>query len=183
MFSLYGEGIQRCTGKKSVWCDRRGVNGQGEAVFINENVVAVTENPGIGNPGIEKSHFCLYCVFHNIFQHQDVLRNFPPFELEINCVNTYFQYHAGGKQLVRLNELEVDALIDIPRVIRLIKATSSTLLGWNGVSILFACPGVGDMGKYERRVSVSCILSVWNLEELLITNLILDGRFKLEGSV
>jgi Crinkler effector protein N-terminal domain len=135
-----------------------------------------------GNPGIGKSRFYLYCIFQLVCRDHEALRQFSP-ELVLNFESVYYKYNASTREFIKLEDNEVQLLRNQTNVLRLIEARSSQLMGWRGVSILFASPGLAGMRDYAKVNSYSYIMPAWSLEELLDYNQLLDDRIKLAEEV
>ncbi|KAK1938051.1 hypothetical protein P3T76_009201 [Phytophthora citrophthora] len=132
-----------------------------------------------GNPGTGKSWFYLYCIFQLILENKEEMEELPAFDLVLNFDYDYQLYDAKTKEFIKLNENEVDMLSGKDRVLRLVEAKSTHLVGWKGVFILFASPGLDGMNDYLKVDSRRYIMPVWTLEELQDYNSLLDDKLKL----
>ncbi|KAF1328443.1 hypothetical protein FI667_g6802, partial [Globisporangium splendens] len=81
------------------------------------------------------------------------------------------------------SESEVRLLREEKHVLRLVDGHSSSLVGWKGVSVLFAVPGFDGLNEFAKVNSFRYILPVWALEELRGYNSLLDGRLRLSDDV
>ncbi|OWY95412.1 Crinkler (CRN) [Phytophthora megakarya] len=132
-----------------------------------------------GNPGIGKSRFYLYCIFRLVHGLLDEDKTFGEYILVLNCGEKYHKYSWKEKVFTTVNKEEVARLQRVKNVVRLIEATSSELLSWMGVSILFSSPELQKVSKFKRITSWSFISPVWSLDELQVCNMFLDSRLKL----
>ncbi|POM67835.1 Crinkler (CRN) family protein, partial [Phytophthora palmivora] len=103
-----------------------------------------------GNPGIGKSRFYLYCIFQLILGEREDVKKLLPYELVLNYGSDFRKYDAERKEFVELDGEEVVSLQTQRRVLRLVEATSTQLVGWSGVSILFASPGVKGIKDFAK---------------------------------
>ncbi|KAL8003109.1 hypothetical protein Plhal703r1_c13g0065331 [Plasmopara halstedii] len=136
-----------------------------------------------GNPGIGKSCFYLYCIFQLIFGNQVDVKELASLDLVLNSGLFYHKYDASKSEFIELNEKEVRTLSQQQRVLRLIEGKSSQLIGWKGVSILFAFPGLNDLNDYAKFNSYKYFLPVWTLEELQDYNILRDDGLRLAEDV
>ncbi|KAG2764321.1 hypothetical protein PC129_g21485 [Phytophthora cactorum] len=120
-----------------------------------------------GNPGIGKSRFYMYCIFHLIFRTKVEVKELPSFELVLNFDESYLKFNAESQEFIELDDADVSLLQKENRVIRLIEGTSSKLVGWQGISILFASPGVEGIQNFSNVDTFRYIMPIWTLEELL----------------
>jgi hypothetical protein len=91
----------------------------------------------------------------------------------------FLKCDAASTDFVELNEEGVRALKAKPRVLRLVEGTSSELVGWRGVSVLFASPGVDDLGNFAKVDGLTYIMPTWTLEEPEEHNALLPVDLKL----
>jgi hypothetical protein len=133
-----------------------------------------------GNPGIGKSCFYLYCIFQLVHGHQEKVLALS--SIVLNNDAQYHKYDPSKKEFLELNEREVLLLKQENNVVRLIEGKSSLLTGWNGVSILFASPGVERLNEYLKVNSSRHIMPVWSFEELQDYNSLFDGERKLSDN-
>jgi len=133
-----------------------------------------------GNPGTGKSRFYLYCIFRVLSGCQAELATF---DLVLNCNDEFHKYAAETKDFIELDAEDVRALRHQGRVLRLVEGNSSELTGCDGVSILFASPGLTGMTNYAKVDSFTYILPVWTFEELQDYNVLLDDGLKLAEDV
>eukprot|EP00644_Phytophthora_capsici_P003913 jgi/Phyca11/108643/e_gw1.15.666.1 len=146
-----------------------------------------SNNPGLssnvvvtGNPGIGKSWFYLYCIFQLIRNRErEDIKQLPPYELVMNYDDNFVKYDAARAEFVRLNKEDVDDLMDKPFVLRLVDARSTKLMGWRGVSVLFAVPDAEDLHDFEKVPGPKFIMPAWSLEELQDCNQVLPDDLKL----
>lgn len=132
-----------------------------------------------GNPGTGKSRFYLYCIFQLILREREDIKQLPPYELVMNYGHEFHKYDAGRDEFVELADEDVDLLRAQPHMLRLVEATSTRLVGWSGVSILFAAPDAEGMDDFAKVGGFRYILPTWSLEELKQYNALLSGRLKL----
>ncbi|KAF1318024.1 hypothetical protein FI667_g10745, partial [Globisporangium splendens] len=136
-----------------------------------------------GTEGTDLSRFYVYAAYQLIFQHHEKAKSLPSFDLVLNFRDTYHKYCASTKELTLLT---ADGVYDISledRVLRLIEGESSLLVGWRGVSILFAAVGLPDMHSYAKVDSYTYVLPVWMLDELQALNAILRDDLQLPEDV
>ncbi|KAK1943126.1 hypothetical protein P3T76_005763 [Phytophthora citrophthora] len=136
-----------------------------------------------GNPGTGKSWFYLYCIFQLILGNKEEVEELPVFDLVLNFDYDYQLYDSKAKELIKLNENEVDMLSGKDRVLRLVEGKSTHLVGWKRVSILFASPGLDGMTNYLKVDSRRYIMPVWTLEELQDYNSLLGDQLKVPEDV
>ncbi|KAK1943129.1 hypothetical protein P3T76_005766 [Phytophthora citrophthora] len=136
-----------------------------------------------GNSGTGKSWFYLYCIFQLILGNKEEVEEFPAFTLVLDFGDNFQLYDVEIKEFAELNANEVRVLSDEDRVLRLVEEKSSDLVGWKGVSILFASPCVDGMNDYLKLYSCRYIMPVWNFEELQDCNSLLGDWFKVPSDV
>ncbi|KAE8893764.1 hypothetical protein PF003_g22296 [Phytophthora fragariae] len=132
-----------------------------------------------GNPGTGKSRFFLYCIFQLIRREREDVKQLPPCELVLNHGNDFLRYDAASTEFVELRKKDVRALKAKPHVIRLVQATSTELVGWHGVSVLFASPDAKGLRNLAKVDGITYIMPTWTLEELEEYNSLLPGNLKL----
>jgi hypothetical protein len=115
-----------------------------------------------GNPGIGKSRFYLYSIFHLLLE-RDIVSTY---RLVINFVENYFLYDSEKEEFVLLDNAEVESLRVDSTVFRLIEGNSTKLTGWKGVSVLFASPGMDGLNDFMKVDSFRFYIPVWTFEEL-----------------
>uniref|UniRef100_K3X6R2 Uncharacterized protein n=1 Tax=Globisporangium ultimum (strain ATCC 200006 / CBS 805.95 / DAOM BR144) TaxID=431595 RepID=K3X6R2_GLOUD len=113
------------------------------------------------------------------FYHHDKVKSLPSFDLVLNSRNEYHKYCASTKEFTLLAVDEANDISLKHRVIRLIEGDSSKLLGWRGVSILFAAEGLPSMHRYAKVDPYTYILPVWTLDELRALNSLLRDDLQL----
>ncbi|EEY70601.1 Crinkler (CRN) family protein [Phytophthora infestans T30-4] len=136
-----------------------------------------------GNPGIGKSRFYLYCIFHLIFRTKVEVKELPSFDLVLNYGKIYHKFDAESHKFIKVNDTDISGLQREKRVIRLIEGTSSELAGWHGISILFAPPGVKGIQNFSKVDTFRYIMPVWTLAELREYNSLLQDDLKLSDDV
>ncbi|KAF1323184.1 hypothetical protein FI667_g10748, partial [Globisporangium splendens] len=97
--------------------------------------------------------------------------------------NANMIYCASTKEFALLTADEVYDMSLKDRVLRLIEGESSLLVGWRGVSILFAAVGLPGMHSYARVDSHTYVLPVQTLDELQALNAILRDDLQLPEDV
>ncbi|KAG6976549.1 hypothetical protein JG688_00001254 [Phytophthora aleatoria] len=134
----------------------------------------------VGNPGIGKSRFYLYCAFRLIHGLVDEEMKSCTYTLVLNFKGLYHVYSWSEKAFILLNTEEGFRLRENHYVLRLLEADSTDLLGWAGVSIAFTSPALEKLNSFLK-VAMSCsfISPVWSLSELQACNAILDDGLKL----
>ncbi|POM72878.1 Crinkler (CRN) family protein, partial [Phytophthora palmivora] len=132
-----------------------------------------------GNPGIGKSRFYLYCIFQLILGEREDVKKLLPYELVLNYGSDFRKYDAERKEFVELDGEEVVSLQTQRRVLRLVEATSTQLVGWSGVSILFASPGVKGIKDFAKVDGGTYIMPAWTFEELREYNSLLPDNLQL----
>ena len=128
--------------------------------YMGENLTVT------GNPGIGKSRFYLYCIYRFI---QDGTGGR---QLVINFDG---DYHLYDFEKAEFRELDMNGpdkeIIQNPNVLRLVEAKSTKLTGWQGISVLFASPGVPGLHQYQKTLNRrKFIMPVWSFRELEICN-------------
>lgn len=133
-----------------------------------------------GNPGIGKSRFYVYCAFRLIRGLVDEEMKARKYTLVLNFGERYLTYSWSEKVFVSIEGKAVLQLQDSANVLRFVEARSSTLVGWNGVSILFTSPALDELSDYTKGLnSMSFICPMWTLAELRACNSILDEAQRL----
>jgi hypothetical protein len=124
-----------------------------------------------GNPGIGKSRFYLYFIIRLLSERELI----STYRLVINFISDYFLYDSVNAEFIRLDKNEVKSLQEDRTVLRLIEANSDQLIGWKGVSVLFASPGVDRLYDYLKIESYRFYLPIWTFKEIYELNSMLDA--------
>jgi hypothetical protein len=124
----------------------------------------------IGNIGIGKSRFYLYCIYRmiQILEHRNSLH--IDSVLIINKGDMFYIWEPVMGLFRKLTLAEVEHFQGIPFVIRLIESHSSHLDGWTGASVIFSSPGFEPMKKFLKVYPKKWIMPVWSLSELQVLN-------------
>ena len=121
-----------------------------------------------GNPGIGKSRFYAYCVFHLTQK---------PIEgriLVIDCAEETYIFEDGGFRYLS-SEDGIRQYKFNENVIRLIDGRSKHLFSWTGVSILFTSPGYSDYKTFLKSTNyVEYVMPPWTQKELSIAAAVAD---------
>ncbi|GMF23435.1 unnamed protein product [Phytophthora lilii] len=136
-----------------------------------------------GNPGTGKSRFYLYFILQLILRHQAEVQELDSFELVLNFQDRFHSYNYQDKMFTELNQADIRVLSDTKRVLRLIEGKSSELVGWSGVSILFASPGLDGVNGYEKNRSYTYIVPAWTLAELEDYNSLLTSKLHVPDNI
>lgn len=131
-----------------------------------------------GNPGVGKSMFYRYCVWRAT----QGIDHLPSARFVANAGDEFQRYNSVTKSFTSLSADQLRELKKCANVVRFVDGKSTELVGWCGVTILFASLGP-DFVQDFRNEGAAFIVPHWSLDDLETFNQPLDADARLTNEV